>query len=201
MATLYDLKPRFQEFLRPYADQLAAIGITANQVTLLGVAVSAVAGGLLYLFPWSVFPLLLLPIGALARMALNAIDGMLAREHGQASKLGAVLNEVGDMISDAMLYLPLAAVPGIHAPMLIAAAVLGIISEGAGLAGMLAGAERRYDGPMGKSDRAAAFSIVAVLAAIGLHDSWLVHLLLLVIAGAALWTIANRMRAATAKGA
>jgi CDP-diacylglycerol--glycerol-3-phosphate 3-phosphatidyltransferase len=41
-------------------------------------------------------------------MALNAIDGMLAREHGQASRLGAVLNELGDVVADAGLYLPLA---------------------------------------------------------------------------------------------
>lgn len=198
MATLYDFKPRFQEFLRPYADQLAAIGVTANQVTLAGIGLSGVVGGLLFLFPWSIFPLLLVPLGLLARMAFNAIDGMLAREHGQTSKLGALLNEVGDLVSDAAIYLPLAAVPGINAPACIAAAVLGLISEGAGLAAMLVGAPRRHDGPMGKSDRAAAFAIVALLAATGLHESWLLHLVLLAIAAAALWTIFNRMRMAMA---
>ncbi len=40
-------------------------------------------------------------------MALNAIDGMLAREFNQQSTLGAILNEVGDIISDAALYLAL----------------------------------------------------------------------------------------------
>lgn len=44
-------------------------------------------------------------------MALNAIDGMLAREFNQQSTLGAILNEVGDIISDAALYLAFAFCP------------------------------------------------------------------------------------------
>ena len=37
-------------------------------------------------------------------MAFNAIDGMLAREFGQKSRLGAYLNELTDVVSDAALY-------------------------------------------------------------------------------------------------
>ena len=44
--------------------------------------------------------LLLLPAVLFLRMALNAIDGMLAREHNQKSALGAILNELGDVFSD-----------------------------------------------------------------------------------------------------
>ena len=40
-------------------------------------------------------------------MALNAIDGMLAREFNQKSRLGGYLNEITDVVSDAALYLPL----------------------------------------------------------------------------------------------
>ena len=50
----------------------------------------------------------LLPAVLFVRMALNAIDGMLAREHGQKSALGAFLNELCDVVSDAALYLPFA---------------------------------------------------------------------------------------------
>ena len=53
-----------------------------------------------------------LPPVLLARMALNAVDGMLAREHAMQSALGAILNELGDVLSDTALYLPLAAAPG-----------------------------------------------------------------------------------------
>ena len=47
-------------------------------------------------------------------MALNALDGMLAREFNQKSRLGAVLNELGDVVSDTALYLPIALVPGVN---------------------------------------------------------------------------------------
>jgi phosphatidylglycerophosphate synthase len=39
-------------------------------------------------------------------MTLNAINGMLARECHQQSRLGAILNELGDVLSDIALYLP-----------------------------------------------------------------------------------------------
>ena len=59
--------------------------------------------------------LLLLPPVLFVRMALNAIDGMLAREFAQKSALGAVLNELGDVVSDTALYLPFATIAGVDA--------------------------------------------------------------------------------------
>ena len=41
---------------------------------------------------------------------------MLAHEHGMESALGGILNELGDVVSDAALYLPFALIPGLHAP-------------------------------------------------------------------------------------
>ena len=69
--------------------------VTANQVTLCCARDVGRHGGTR---PRSaaaaVRPFLLLPIVFLARMTLNAIDGMLAREFGQQSPLGAYLNEL-----------------------------------------------------------------------------------------------------------
>ena len=104
--------------------------------------------------------LLLVPAVLFVRMALNAIDGMLAREHDMKSRLGAVLNELGDVIADAGLYLPLALVPGVSALGVTSGRVLGVISEMAGVVAVQIGAERRYDGPLGKSDRAFAFGCI-----------------------------------------
>lgn len=82
--SVYQLKSRFQNILRPLVRALAARGVTANQVTSVAAAFSVALG--LFL---SVAPLphwfLLVPIWFLLRMGLNAIDGMLAREHGQKS--------------------------------------------------------------------------------------------------------------------
>src|SRR5512139_3436853 len=115
VASVYDLKPRFQALLRPLVATLARRGVTANQVTIAAVLLSLVGGALIAWRPFDAWPLLLLPLILLLRMGLNAIDGMLAREHSQQSKLGAILNELGDVVGDAAMYLPLALRPGFPA--------------------------------------------------------------------------------------
>lgn len=199
MASIYDLKPRFQALLRPLTRWLAGAGVTANQVTVFAALLSAAAGLVVFLRPAAGWPLLLIPGVLFARMALNAIDGMLAREHGQKSRLGAVLNELGDVIADAALYLPLAAVPGVSPPLVVAIVLLAVIAEMAGVVGVQIGASRRYDGPMGKSDRAFAFGLLALLLGLGVAPGrWTTAFLTLVALLAGLTTI-NRSRRALAE--
>lgn len=199
MASIYDLKPRFQALLRPLTRWLAGAGVTANQVTVFAALLSAAAGLVVFLRPAAGWPLLLIPGVLFARMALNAIDGMLAREHGQKSRLGAVLNELGDVIADAALYLPLAAVPGVSPPLVVAIVLLAVIAEMAGVVGVQIGASRRYDGPMGKSDRAFAFGLLALLLGLGVAPGrWTTAFLALVALLASL-TIINRSRRALAE--
>jgi CDP-diacylglycerol--glycerol-3-phosphate 3-phosphatidyltransferase len=194
--SIYDLKPRFQALLRPVTGWLAAKGISANQVTLAATVLSLATGALLATFPESRVVLLVVPVVLLARMALNAIDGMLAREYGMKSRLGAVLNELGDVISDAALYLPIALVPHVPASLVVATVVLGIIGEMAGVVAVQIGAGRRYDGPFGKSDRAFAFGLIAFLLGCGLDPGrWLAIALGVMIALSAV-TIVNRSRRA-----
>ncbi len=169
MPTIYDLKPRFQALLRPAADALAKAGVTANAVTLSALVLSLVHGAWLALLPQSRLPFLLLPVTLFVRMALNALDGMMAREHGMKSPVGAVLNELGDVVSDAALYLPFALVPGVNATLVVLVVILGIIGEMAGALGPLLGTMRRYDGPLGKSDRAFAFGLLGFLIGAGLQ--------------------------------
>jgi CDP-diacylglycerol--glycerol-3-phosphate 3-phosphatidyltransferase len=172
MPTLYDLKPRFQEMLRPLVARLAAAGITANQVTIASGVASVMLGASLTLEHrgW-----ILLPIFLCVRMALNAIDGMLAREHGQESRLGAVLNELTDVISDAALTLPIATLPGWNSSMVAAAIFFAALTEMAGVLGLTIGSTRRYDGPFGKSDRALALGVLGAWLAFGWPVSGLVR--------------------------
>ena len=125
------------------------MGVTANQVTILAMLLSFAAGGLIFIFPSEKWPLLAIPIVLFVRMALNAIDGMLAREHNMKSSLGAILNELGDVLSDAALYLPLALIDGINAGWLVVIVLLAVISEMTGVVAVQIGAQRRYDGPHG----------------------------------------------------
>src|SRR6266446_9406107 len=132
-------------------------------------------------------------------MALNAVDGMLAREFRQQSRLGAYLNELGDVVSDAALYAPFALVPPFGAADVGCVVVLAVISEFAGALGPMIGVSRRYDGPMGKSDRAVVFSALGLWLGLGgtLPD-WLDGLMPL-IGGLLVLTIANRVRGGLAE--
>jgi len=194
MPSFYQLKPAFQNLLRPLVRRLAGSGITANQVTLTAALLSLLLGGVLAYCHAITWLFALLPLWMLLRMALNAIDGMLAREFAQQSKLGAYLNELCDVIADSALYLPFALLPGISPLLVVLVALLAVITEYAGVMGPMVGSSRRYDGPLGKSDRAFAFSLLGFLVALGWPDAlWLNGMLSLLLA-LSLVTLYNRVR-------
>ena len=130
----------------------------------------------------------------LLRMALNAVDGMLAREFGQQSSLGAYLNELCDLIADSALYLPFALLPGVSPWLVVLVVLLALISEYAGVLGPMVGASRRYDGPMGKSDRAFCFGVLGAGVASGLLPALWINVLLALILLLLLYTLYNRVR-------
>ncbi|WP_112322302.1 CDP-alcohol phosphatidyltransferase family protein [Oceanibium sediminis] len=199
MVSVYDLKPRFQALLRPLCLSLAGRGITANQVTVAAFVLSLLHGLWIASGVWTMLALLTLPVTLFLRMALNAIDGMLAREFNQKSRLGALLNELGDIAADAALYLPLIWVAGMPQVLLASVVILGLLVEVAAILGPMIGASRRYDGPFGKSDRALFFSLFAVLVATGVLQGPLITaaLALGLLLGAA--CLAQRMRRALAE--
>lgn len=166
MISVYQLKGRFQQLLRPISDCFARCGLTANMVTIGAFVLSAITGAAVYLqVPHSSLWLWILPAALFLRMALNAIDGMMAREHSQASALGAILNELGDILSDCIIYVPLLWVLQCNSALIMLFALLMITSETVGIMGVQIGASRRYDGPMGKSDRAFWLGVLAAVAA------------------------------------
>lgn len=161
--SIYSLKPKFQNLLRPLTQYLFESGVTANQVTLFACMISVLLGLGLYALQ-SASPLfILMPIWMLVRMALNAIDGMLARDFKQKSRLGAYLNEVTDVVSDAALYLPFIWISPFSTIQITLVIWLSAISEMVGILGQVIGKTRRYDGPMGKSDRAFVFGLLGLL--------------------------------------
>ena len=163
MISVYQLKSRFQGILRPISDKLAAVGITANMVTIAAFVLSVAVGVVTYKYaPKCMYVYWFLPVSLFIRMALNAIDGMLAREHNQKSNLGAVLNELGDILSDIVIYVPFLFVAKFNFWLIFLFSVLTIISETVGIMGVQINASRHYEGPMGKSDRAFWFSLLAI---------------------------------------
>lgn len=192
--SIYQLKPKFQKLLHPFVVRLHRLGTTANQVTLFACLVSVVLGLTLYLVPVPHGWFALLPLWLFLRMAFNAIDGMLARDFMQRSTLGAYLNELTDVISDAALYLPFAKIDGFN-PFWIGALILAAaLSEMAGVLGQTVGASRRYDGPFGKSDRAFVFGALGLAEALFYplprEAAWVIPMATVL----TVWTTINRVQ-------
>lgn len=194
MVSIYQLKPAFQNLLRPLVRRLYDRGITANQVTLLAGACSVLLGGVIALFAEHEWLFALIPLWMILRMALNAIDGMLAREFGQQSHLGAYLNELCDIVADSALILPFALIPGVSLFAVVLVALLAVFSEYTGVMGPMIGASRRYDGPMGKSDRAFVLGALALAIAPGwLGPAW-INGVFAALAVLLVYTLVNRVR-------
>ena len=192
MVTIYDLKPAFQNLLRPIVNTLAHAGVTPNQITYLALLLSFIAGGAIALSHGAFWVLLSIPAVMFGRMALNAIDGMLAKEHDMKSDVGAMLNEMSDVLSDAALYLPFALIEGVSALWVVLFVIVAILTEMAGVLGALIGGVRRYDGPMGKSDRAFVFGTLSLILGLGISpEGWLVWVLILATLMGA-WTVLRR---------
>ncbi|WP_202905013.1 CDP-alcohol phosphatidyltransferase family protein [Neptunomonas antarctica] len=170
-------------------------------MTVIALVISVMLGAFLSLPGIDPLWFLLLPVWMFLRMAFNAIDGMLAREFKQQSALGAYLNELSDVIADAALLLPFALLLGVESSLVFGVVFLAALSEFTGVLGLMVGASRRYDGPMGKSDRAFVFGLIAILWAFnGITSFWfnaalVITLLLLLV------TIINRIRCGLAEPA
>jgi CDP-diacylglycerol--glycerol-3-phosphate 3-phosphatidyltransferase len=181
--------------------RLAAAGVTANAVTLLAMFISLALGGWLC-FAGRAAPagFLLVPLWMFLRMALTAIDGTLAREFGQKTPLGAYLNELSDVVSDAALYLPFAWVAPFGWWPVCLVIGLSALSEMAGALGPMIGAPRQYNGPLGKSDRAFLFGALALWVGLadGMLPEWTFWVMAVVVPAGILFNIFNRIRSGLA---
>ncbi|PRC93674.1 CDP-alcohol phosphatidyltransferase family protein [Solimicrobium silvestre] len=190
--SIYQIKPQFQRLLSPVLNTLIFCRVTPNQITVLAMSLSLLFGVALTVFPQHRWLWFAYPAFMLLRMMLNAIDGMLANATGQKTSLGAMLNEMGDQVSDVALYLPFAFLANVSAQLSVMVVILALLAEFAGVIAILTGSTRRFDGPMGKSDRAFSFGVLALLVAFNAASFWLngvLSLMMLLL----VWTIFNRL--------
>jgi len=192
MKTIYDLKPSFQNFLRPIVQYLAHRGITPNHITYAAVLLSCIAGGAISLSQGASWILLTIPLVMFVRMALNAMDGMLAKEHAMKTDGGAMLNEMGDVLSDTALYLPFALISGISVFWVVLFVIVAIFTEMAGVLGAVIGGVRRYDGPMGKSDRAFVMGTLSLVLGLGVSPNGWFDGVMIIITLMSVWTVYQR---------
>lgn len=202
MISIYQYKSQFQGYLRPLVNQFAKRQITPNQVTIAALLLSSLTGlALVQSTQWAITALpstqvvlLSVPLVLLGRMALNAIDGMLAREQERTTKLGCILNELSDVLSDVALYLPFSLLAGVSAPLIVGFIILAIVSEMTGVLGYAIDDRRHYEGPMGKSDRAAVFGTLGLLLGLGVAPAQWLSILLSIVLCLQIWTTIERIQ-------
>lgn len=193
MISIYEIKPKFQQLLMPIVDWMRKIGMTPNQVTILALLLSIVTGIILSIFHDNKWIFILMPIVMFVRMALNAIDGVMAKKYQMKSHLGLLLNELGDVISDLFLFIPFVFIAEDHGIGIILFVSLSIISEMAGVTVQVIGSSRRYDGPMGKSDRAFIVGFISFLIFVHLNIIPYLHFVFYICSILMLINIYNRI--------
>ncbi|QDW37824.1 CDP-alcohol phosphatidyltransferase family protein [Bradyrhizobium sp. KBS0725] len=147
---------------------------------------SIAVGSVLCAFPDRPALFGILPAWVLVRTACASLDGTLAVEFGQKSRLGGVLNETGDILSEIALFLPLMFISSCTVAKGSIVIALVVLSEFVGLAGPAFGDQRRVEGPLGKADRSFVLSIGGAAAFLGFlpNPTWPASLALCI--GAAL---------------
>lgn len=184
MSGIYALKPWFVGRLRTVEDVLVARRVSPNTLTLAAVLVSVAAGAAVVGGTALDQPLLwvaTLPL-CVVRLALNALDGSVARRLGMSSRRGVALNELGDRACDLAMFAALVAVAPVWL-VLIAISTITLTST-AGLATQLITGIRETGGPMGKADRVVLLGLAAATAgAVDSHIPFLVVLALVVAGG------------------
>lgn len=193
LISIYEIKPKFQQLLLPIVDWMRKIGMTPNQVTILALVLSIVTGIILSIFHENKWIYILMPIVMFVRMALNAIDGVMAKKYQMKSHLGFLLNELGDVISDLFLFIPFVFIAEDYGIGIMLFISLSIISEMAGVTVRVIGSSRRYDGPMGKSDRAFIVGFISFLIFVHLNIIPYLHFVFYVCSILMLINIYNRI--------
>jgi len=189
MVGLYGVKPWFVRRLRRVEDIFVARGISADSISVAAVAVSLLCGLALALGGALEEPrlwLLVPPLG-FVRLALNALDGSVARRVGSGRPFGEVLNEMGDRIADAAMLAPLALVA---TPALALGALSAVLLTSiAGLLGRAVGGARISGGPMGKADRVAVIAGASLVAGVTGERGAFLAALWLILVGALLTSL------------
>jgi phosphatidylglycerophosphate synthase len=185
---------------------LQSVGVRPNQVSVLGVAIAAVAAACLILAGRSEEGVraALLVVAAVAmalRLLCNLLDGMLAVEGGLKTSSGELFNELPDRIADLLILVGAGyAIPEVTWGRELgwAAATTALLTAYVRTLGAASGASQHFDGPMAKPRRMhvliVACLLSAVAAIVGWQEGWgLVVALILIIAGGVV-TMVRRLR-------
>jgi CDP-diacylglycerol--glycerol-3-phosphate 3-phosphatidyltransferase len=186
MRGLYALKPWYTRRLSVALRGAVARGACPDLLTGLGVGCAALAVPAL---AYSLWPLALLLLAG--RLAGANLDGAVARARGVSRPYGFVLNEVGDRVSDLLLFAGLALLAvrtGTPLWLVVLAGAAAQLPTFVSLSAAGAGGTRHNGGPLGKTERCALGVLACAV------PGWLPAISAVVVAGSLL-TAALRLQA------
>jgi archaetidylinositol phosphate synthase len=98
------LKEQFEETVKSLVNPLDKIGITPNLLTILGVMIAIGTSYAYTIVSQNKFYLIYCGLLILLSGFVDAIDGVLARSTGKATKFGGFFDSISDRYSDAIIY-------------------------------------------------------------------------------------------------
>ncbi len=189
---IYAIKPWWQRRLSSIEDVLVAHHIHPDIVTLSGVVCAAFLGVVLALSAQIGWLTLLVAPLAIARLAANALDGLVARRSGLARPWGEVFNECCDRLADTLVFVGLALNHLVQAPLAWVTLVLVLLNSYLGTVPKAAGGKRQFGGFLAKADRMIYLALFSFVIFFFGSSAW--NWLLLAFIPATLFTIVQRYR-------
>ncbi len=193
MGFVFDIKPAFVYLLKPFVGKLKEWRLNPYHMKAASFIGSVLVGLFLVRFALNGAWLLVVPWWLLFRAALNTFDTLLTEELGFKGTRFAFIDELGDVLSDVALFLPLSmAIPWSSLAVIIFV-VAFVMVEFCGVMAMALGASRRQDGPVTKGSR--AYFLGALALACSIKPVWVLQWWWIFYAATALcvWTCVNRI--------
>lgn len=191
---IYTIKPKFQQFLSPVTNLFIHYKVSPTTINVWGLVLSVLAGLCLYFSYDRPVLLLAVPVLVFVRTAFNALDGLVSRSLGLASKFGEVLNEFLDRISDACIFFGLALAPFSHLVLGSVVVIVIMLNSYLSIVSKAAGGARQYGGIMGKADRMIYVGLASIVVFFTNHTGLWYYFYWFILAGTCI-TLVQRYRA------
>ena len=177
MAERRPIATRETGWAKSLASVIARTGLTANAISVLGAVFAVLAGAAFVLSDGSGWRgwLVLAAAGIQLRLLCNMLDGMVAVEHGRATAVGALYNDVPDRVADTVILVAAgyAVEVGPWGPTLgWACAVMAMFTAFVRVLGGALGTAQFFFGPQSKSQRMAVLTGAALLGAAKPAAGW-----------------------------
>ena len=204
------LQLRAWKWLQALASALAAVGVSPNAISVVGILIALACSLALYLTGGQpAFERALWFLAALLmfmRVLANTLDGMVAVEHGKATRVGLLYNEAPDRIADVVILIGAGYAHGGDITLGYLAACIALFVAYVRTLARSSGAPSDFRGPMNKRGRVLTLLAVALFMALapagwqftwGPDERWgVMALALLIVCLGGVYTAAWRLRIA-----